>query len=178
MTPGESSRQTGMPALHALLVLDISTRGMESDLVPKHVTDLSPAEAEERRRKRQELYKRNPERQREYGKAYRERKLNPESAPAPARLTYSVQDYAEEWVFLTDAGMTSMDIINRSRPSKAWFKKHITSLVKYANCPGCGRKYLVAKSGTILTCGRDCPKCNYTEDSRVSRRLSSTLALR
>lgn len=135
----------------------------------KHVRDLSKKEAEEHRAKRREIYARTRERQIEYVQAYKARKINPAEARPAKRPIYNVTDYAEEWAFLTEAGMLSTDIIDRSTPSKAWFKKHITPLVKFANCPGCGRKYLVARSRTILICGRDCPKHNYNEAYHIPR---------
>ena len=145
---------------------------MDGPLMGKRVSDLTPVQAEERRRKRKEIYDANPERQRTYTRNYKARKANTATAPKHTpRPQYDAQDYAEEWQFLTNAGLLSTEIIDRSKPSKAWFKKHVTPLVKYSNCPGCGRKYLVAKSGTILICGKDCPKCNYTEDFHVSRRV-------
>jgi hypothetical protein len=141
-------------------------------MMAKRVSELTPAEAEERRRQRREMYAQNPERQRGYSSSYRRRKAEPGKVMRPAHpRSYDALDYAEEWDFLTEAGLLSTEIIDRSMPSKAWFKKHVTPLVKYSNCPGCGRKYLVAKSGTILICGKDCPKCNYTEDFHVSRRV-------
>lgn len=136
----------------------------------KRIDELTPTEAEKRRKQRKDMYHRNPERQRGYSAAYRRRKAVPgKELGVPRPRNYDAQDYAEEWQFLTDAGLLSTEIIDRSMPSKAWFKKHVTHLVKYANCPSCGRKYLVAKSGTLLICGKDCPKCYYTDDGRVSR---------
>ena len=133
----------------------------------KLVGELTKEQAAKRRKQRAASYARNPDTQRAATKRYKEKKMNPLSPPPLKRLAYSPQDYAEEWEWLTEAGMLSSDIIARSTPSRAWFKKHITPLVKYANCPGCGRKYLVAKSRTLLICGRDCPKCNYTEDRHM-----------
>ena len=134
----------------------------------KLIGELTPEQAARRREQRAASYARNPDAHRAAVKRYKEKKkMNPLSPPPSKRLAYSPQDYAEEWEWLTEAGMLSSDIIARSTPSRAWFKKHITPLVKYANCPGCGRKYLVAKSRTLLICGRDCPKCNYTEDRHM-----------
>lgn len=135
----------------------------------KRISELTPDQAEDRRAQRRKIYARNPAVQRSYSQNYRKRKANPAETPNAPRASYSPQDYAEEWEWLTNAGVLSTDIIAKSTPSKAWFKKHITSLVKYANCPGCGRKYVVANSGTILICSRTCPKHNYTEDYHVSR---------
>jgi hypothetical protein len=134
--------------------------------VAKRISELTAEQVKERRKQRQEYYHSNPERQREYSRAHKARKATGDAvSPRP----YDPQEYAEEWAWLTEAGMLSRDIIDRSTPSTAWFKRHITPLVKYANCPGCGRKYLVENSKTLLICGRDCPKNNYTADYHVAR---------
>lgn len=128
----------------------------------KRIADMSTEEAEAHRAARREMYSRDPERQRLYSKAHRLRKAKGTGTSLkPPRPHYDPTDYAEEWRWLTEAGVLSIDIIEKSTPSKAWFKKHITPIVKYANCPGCKRKYLVRRSGTLLICGKDCPRSSY-----------------
>jgi competence CoiA-like predicted nuclease len=135
----------------------------------KRIGELTPEQAEARRAQRRQLYAQDPERQRRYSRTYRERKYSSVTSVSTPRPVYNVTDYAEEWKFLTDCGMLSSEIIERSAPSKAWFKKHVTPRVTHANCPGCSRRYLVAKSGTLLICGKTCPKYNYTDEYHISR---------
>jgi hypothetical protein len=124
----------------------------------KRVSELTPEQAEHRRQVRKEAYGRNREKQNEYNRNYRIAKAN----GALKKREYDAEDYAEEWKWLTEAGMLSADIIKQSTPSATWFKKHVTPLVRYANCPRCKRRFLVEKSGTLMACGKTCPGSSYT----------------
>lgn len=80
-------------------------------------------------------------------------------APKTRRRAYSPSDYAEEWAFLTRMGVTSDQIIERSRPSRHWFSQRVLPLVTRSLCASCGEAFDPQKAGSLLRCE---PSCGFT----------------
>lgn len=76
--------------------------------------------------------------------------------PKTRRRAYSPRDYAEEWVFLTSAGVRADQIIERSRPSRYWFNSRVLPLVTKSLCATCGEAFNPQDAGTLLRCAKNC----------------------
>lgn len=76
--------------------------------------------------------------------------------PPQAGGRYEPGDYAEEWTFLTMLGVRSDLIIERSRPTRAWFAKYILPRVTRSLCATCGDLFNPQDSTFLTRCSRTC----------------------
>lgn len=122
------------------------------------VTDIADARArreEERRERRaaaaRRRYHEDPERSRERCRTSKQAQRSGETTPR-----YDVEDYADEWMFLTRMGLRAGEIIARSRPSHRWFIEHIMPAVTIAVCSSCLDVFNPQVTRTLTRCSTAC----------------------
>lgn len=76
--------------------------------------------------------------------------------PRPRKPKYDVDDYVEEWVFLTSMGLRASTIIARSNPSYQWFFENVRPLVNDALCETCGDHFSPSRTGMMTKCHKQC----------------------
>lgn len=76
--------------------------------------------------------------------------------PVPRNEQFDPEDYAEEWLFLTWAGVRSDQIIERSRPPRTWFSRHVLPRVTRSRCATCGELFNPQVSGFLVRCSKTC----------------------
>ena len=72
------------------------------------------------------------------------------------RVRYDVEDYADEWMFLTRMGVKAEDIISRSCPSREWFVRNLLPVVTRARCAKCDEVFNPQVSGMLTRCSASC----------------------
>lgn len=84
----------------------------------------------------------------------RSRNTNPNRKPRKPK--YDVQDYAEEWAYLTSQGVRADEIVKRSNPSQEWFRNHILPIVTDAICSECHQHFSPRETHTLTMCSKAC----------------------
>lgn len=86
-----------------------------------------------------------------------QRRRGEDGFPASAgRASYDPEDYAEEWLFLTALGVPSDQIIDRSRPAREWFVRHVLPLVNRSLCAHCGSVFDPQRARMLTKCSNAC----------------------
>lgn len=76
--------------------------------------------------------------------------------PPQTNGCYDPDDYADEWMFLTSAGVRSDLIIERSRPTREWFAKYVMPRVTRSRCATCGEVFNPEDVGLLTRCSKTC----------------------
>lgn len=87
---------------------------------------------------------------------YAEASSSPVRSYTRTEELYDVGSYVDEWVFLSQAGVRAVYIIEHSNPSERWFTENVLPRVSLSICSNCGNDFNPMLTGTLQRCSKTC----------------------
>jgi hypothetical protein len=81
------------------------------------------------------------------------------------KVRYQPTDYRDELEEMVAGGLTTLEFIQRSKPSRQWFTENVMPICTLSKCHGCGAYFNPTVTGTLVSC--QLPRCPVVEERKL-----------